>query len=280
MEEIMERTLLLLVVLSTMQGYAAFERTPHGSRSAAMGGSLVALGNNEWAAFTNPAALRTLNSPTLSLSYAPQIFGVKELSHVATSIASPTPVGTFALSASRFGFELYKETRVALSFAEEVTGTLRGGVTINYNSLTIQNYGSASTFGVDVGLLVDVVDDVRWGFAAMNLNAPTIGVPKEKLPQVFVTGIEYEPVSNARIHASVSKEIRFPIELHAGAEYKIEEIVALRAGTTSDPSTLNAGVGIEYAFAKIDYAFSSHPELGVTHQFSLSLNVGAFKCDG
>ncbi|MEK7249604.1 MAG: hypothetical protein AAB209_04195, partial [Bacteroidota bacterium] len=139
--------------------------------------------------------------------------------------------------------------------------------------LSIQNYGSASTIGIDVGVLVDISDEVRWGFAAFNLNAPTIGAAKEKLPQVFSTGVTYNPIQEAIIAASIVKDIRYPTELHIGVEYSLMEMIALRAGTTSDPNTLNAGVGIHYSFVQVDYAFSSHSELGMTHQFSLSLKL-------
>ncbi len=164
---------LLLLVVQTSS--ASFERLNEGSRGFAMGGSLVALQGNEWAAFTNPAGLQTLAEPTLSVAYVPQQFELKELSRGAASVVAPTTVGTFALSGTRFGFELYKETSVTLSYSNTLTGSVMAGANVNYYSLTIQNYGAASTIGVDVGLLVGITDDVRWGFAVFNVNAPTIG---------------------------------------------------------------------------------------------------------
>jgi hypothetical protein len=186
----------------------------------------------------------------------------------------PTSEGTFGFGASRFGFELYKEVRAAISFARALSDDLKGGITVNYYNLSIQNYGSASTFGIDVGLLVDIVDNVQWGFVALNVNAPAIGAAKEKLPQVFATGVAYTPFKGAGVYTSVSKDLRYPVEVQVGVEYEFVEMIAIRAGTSSEPSTLNAGMGIHYSFARLDYAFTSHTELGITHQFSLSLNVG------
>ncbi len=269
----MRHVVAFAMLLFGQTTFAAFERTTQGGRAVAMGGSLVALSGNEWSAFTNPATLMTIGERTVSLFYAPQPFELKELSHGAASYVEPTSIGSFALSASRFGFELYKETRIALSYCDEVGGVVKGGINLDYYSLSIQNYGSASTIGIDVGVLVDISDEVRWGFAAFNLNAPTIGAAKEKLPQVFSTGVTYNPIQEAIIAASIVKDIRYPTELHIGVEYSLMEMIALRAGTTSDPNTLNAGVGIHYSFVQVDYAFSSHSELGMTHQFSLSLKL-------
>jgi hypothetical protein len=266
--------LLFFLVFTFDIMVAAFEQGNQGSRSAAMGNSLVAVSGEEWSAFVNPAVLKTISERTVSLFYAPQPFELKELARAAASFVEPTGIGTFGLSASRYGFELYRETRIALSYAGDLATIVKGGVTINYYSLSIRNYGSASTFGVDLGLLVDVSDNIHWGFAASNLNAPTIGTAKEKLPQIFSTGISFNPIAEGTIAVSVVKDIRYSAEVHVGIEYAMMEMVALRAGTTSDPNTLNAGVGIWYSFAEFDYAFSSHSELGMTHQFSLSLKLG------
>lgn len=259
-----------------VHAFAAFERIASGARGAAMGGSLVALAGNEWCAFVNPAALRTIEQRTLSLFYAPQPFEMKELAFGAAAYVEPTSIGSFGLAATRWGFELYNETRLALSFAEEFVSGFYAGVNISYNALSIRNYGSASTLGVDVGLLMDVSESVRWGFGALNINAPTIGAAKEKLPQVFSTGVAFTPMPGASITASVMKDVRYPVELRIGLEYTLIEVLALRAGSTSDPNTLNAGLGVRVGFADFDYAFSSHSALGMTHQFSISLRLGAW----
>ncbi|MBI5474131.1 MAG: hypothetical protein HY961_17485, partial [Ignavibacteriae bacterium] len=182
--------------------------------------------------------------------------------------------GTFALSASRFGFELYRESQLSLSFAEAVTPSVFGGVTVNYYSLSIQNYGAAASFGIDLGMLIDITDEIQWGFAAVNINAATIGEAKEKLPQIYRTGVAYSPARYGTILLSIEKDIRYAATLHLGVEYELMEMIALRAGSSTDPDVINGGVGIRYAFARLDYALSSHAVLGVTHQFSLSLNLG------
>jgi hypothetical protein len=269
---------LCFAVLLTFSSaaFSAFERTSEGSRAVAMGGGLVALRGSEWSAFANPAALKTVGARTLALFYAPQIFELKELSHAAASYIEPTAIGTFAISASRFGLDFYKESRVAVSYSEEVASTITLGVGLDYYSLSIQNYGSAGTFGVDIGVLMEVADGVHWGFAAFNLNAPRIGTAQEKLPQVFSTGIAYSPFNEATLSASIRKDVRYAVELRVGVEYEFIEMIAVRAGTSSEPSALNAGTGIHYLFARLDYAFTWHTELGISHQFSLSLNLGDF----
>jgi hypothetical protein len=272
----MKHVLAFSLLVAASSADAAFERTVHGSRAAAMAGAFVAVDGNEWSAFTNPAALTTIGARSLALFYAPNIFEMKELSNAAASYIEPTSFGTFALSAARFGLDLYRESRAALSYGNEIASGVNIGVSLNYYSLSIQNYGSAGTFGADVGVLVDVAESVYWGFAACNLNAAKIGAANEKLPQVFSTGIAYSPFNEATLAASLRKDLRFPVEVQVGVEYEFLEMIAVRAGTSSEPSMMNAGVGVRYSFVRLDYALSSHAELGITHQVSLSLNLGEF----
>jgi hypothetical protein len=266
--------LFILILLFVQPMYGAFERISQGSRAVAMGGSLVAVSNNQFSAFSNPATLSFQSERTLAVSYAPQPFEIPELSQIAASFVEPSPFGVFSLSASRFGFSLYKETRVGVSYSNTVTDQFMVGATLNYYSLIIQNYGSAGSVGFDLGGAVELSEYVRWGFVAFNLHGATIGEAKEKLPQVFSTGVAYMPMSGATITASLMKDVRYEAELHIGIEYVLMDLVSVRAGSTSDPNTLNAGIGIQASFVQLDYAFSSHSELGISHQFSISLLLG------
>jgi hypothetical protein len=239
-----------------------------------MGGASVAEPQNLWAAFSNPASLASLDQRSLSLFYSPQTFGLKELARGSLTFVEPTPIGFFAFSGSRFGFELYREATASVSYGRSLSDLFQLGASFNLYSLSIQNYGSAAAFGLDVGMLIHIASDVHWGFAALNVNAPTIGSAKERLPQVFSTGFSYNPIPEATIGADLVKDIRYPTELHVGIEYTLLETVNLRGGVSGEPSTLDAGVGIHYTFFQLDYAFSEHPDLGMSHQFSLSLLLG------
>ncbi len=263
-----------LALLFVQCAFGAFERTNQGGRSIAMGGASVSLPSDPWASFSNPGVLPTIDQRFLSLSYSPQQFGLKELARGSFSFVEPTSIGTFALSGQRFGFELYREVTASVSYGRSISDLFQVGVSIDYYSLTIQNYGSAGIVGVDIGGLMQISDQVWWGVAASNLNAPTIGKAKEHLPQQFSTGAAYFPVPEAIISIAIVKDIRYPAELQVGVEYTVFKGVGLRGGVSGEPSTLNAGVGLQYSFIRLDYAFTEHPDLGVGHQISLSLALG------
>ena len=239
-----------------------------------MGGASVSLPRDPWAAFSNPGVLPTVDQRFLSLSYSPQLFGLKELARGSFSFVEPTPLGVFSISGQRFGFELYREVTASVSYGRSISDWFHVGASIDYYSLTIQNYGSTGAIGVDLGGLVQISDQVWWGVAAFNLNAPRIGKGKERLPQQFSTGITYFPLPEAIISLAIVKDIRYPAELQLGVEYSVFSGVDIRGGVSGEPSTLNVGMGLQYSFIRIDYAFTEHPDLGVGHQISLSLALG------
>jgi hypothetical protein len=269
----MKHVLIVLLTCIHCEVYAAFEHLVRGSSAIAMGGTSSAVTHNPWMAVLNPGGLPTVESRVISFDYSPQPFGLKELSHGSFSYVEPTAVGTFAASGSRFGFELYRELDLQASWGSTISDALSAGVSLHYYSLSIEHYGSAQTLGVDVGFLAHVTDQIQWGFAAFNINGPTIGSAKERLPQVFVTGVAYSPTPEMTLAVDLEKDVRFPLEMHAGVEYVFLDLLAVRAGTISDPSLLSAGIGIHYSLVQLDYAFTHHPDLGGTHQLSLSLHL-------
>ena len=272
----MKRVALVMLLFVCSRMDAAFEHLMKGSNVIATGGASTAILNNPWAAFCSPGALSSIPGRVASFYYSPQPFGLKELSHGSFSYVEPTALGAFALSGSRFGFELYREVDVQLSFGRGVNDMFSVGGSVHYCHLSIERYGSAHTFAVDVGTLARFTDRVQWGFTAFNVNGASIGAARERLPQVFVTGIAYLPVPEAMLVADLEKDIRYAVQLHAGVQYSLLDVIALRAGTTTDPSILSAGLGIHYSLLQLDYAFTNHEDLGPTHQVSLSLLLGSF----
>ena len=266
--------MFLAVICCIPNAYGAFERTSQGSEIIAFGGASVALVDNGWAAWLNPGGLATLEQGRLSLFYVPEQYGLKELARESFSFVEPTAIGTFALSASRFGFELYRELTMSLAYAASVTTGFHIGVSVAWYSLAIQNYGSQRCLGFDLGLLIDLTQEIHWGFAATNLNGPTVGKGGEKLPQLFSFGLSYQPMDNTMLAVELLKDIRYQVELRLGIKYTALDLLDIVGGAASDPSTVTAGIGLHLFGLKMSYACFRHTELGMTHSFSVSLDTG------
>jgi len=270
----MLKVVLLLIPCLMQTSSGAFERVVQGGKLTAMGGAVAASANDAWASFSNPGTLPTVTLSTLSLAYIPGQFGLSELARSGFCFALPIGPGVFALGVTRFGFALYNETTASLVYGFRVSPALSAGLSVNVYRLSIAHYGKAWPVGFDAGVLLAITENVQWGIAACNINAPSFGRAKEALPQLIVTGIRYAPLDGASVQMDVQKDIIYPAELHLGVEYSLFGTLALRGGTTSEVSTFSLGVGLKYDFIQLDYSFTSHLELGTTHHVSLSVNLG------
>jgi hypothetical protein len=235
-------TILTIVISTSVNG--AFEQNEAGARASPLGGAFVGLADNSWAIFYNPAGLARLTHNELSVFYLPQQFGLRELSTTAMTCNYNSKIGAVGFGLRSFGFNLYKEITGTLCYANEFAGADLG-VSINYYSLTISSYGNDAAVGVDVGLLLPLSRNLNFGLFARNLNMPAIGKAKEKLLQIFYTGISYSPAENFIFVADYRKEISFAGSFRFGVEYKVFDIASLCIGAANGPPSYLAGIGVE-----------------------------------
>ena len=263
----MGRIVFLLLALHTLAA-GGFEQTEAGARPASMAGAYIGLANDVWAIFYNVAGLSDLKSREISFFYTPGQFGLSELTKSTLAIGFPGRLGVFGIGIRSYGFALYHEVSWTASYANKVSG-LSVGINLNYHTVSIQNYGSSGTIGIDAGVLLEFSRYVRWGIAARNVNSPTIGESREPLPQTFSAGFAYLPTQRLSLTLDYVKETDFDASSKFGFEYRIIDAVALRVGVSDRPTEYAGGIGIQYGIVTIDYAFFMHQELGVTHEGSI-----------
>ncbi len=157
-----------------------------------------------------------------------------------------------------------------LSYATTVAG-VSFGVNCSYHSVSIQNYGSASTVGIDAGTVIPLVQNLTWGLAATNVNAPTIGISRDPLPRRFSTGVSYVLANRFTLAFDLLKESGYDVSPRGGCEYRITDAVALRGGFKNAPAEFSGGIGIRYAALDFDYAYVMNPVLGGTQEISISI---------
>ena len=269
--------IIVLLFVSFRLNYAQFELIDIGAKPISLGGAFTSLANNSNAVYFNPAGISQIPFREVSVFYSPAPFGLKELANGSVNYVEPTKFGAFGLSAKTYGFELYKEITVTATYSNNYKKKIFYGANINYYNLKIQNYGSASTFGIDIGGLAYLTDFLRWGFAAFNLNRPKIGTQDDKLPQVYRTGVSIQPRKELNFVLDVEKDTRYTASVKAGIEYSLYDMIDLRAGIGTEPTKFSGGVGLYYSIFEIDYGFYNHQDLGLTHQGTITINFGGAK---
>lgn len=272
-------------LLFSQQSLAIFSDLSPSARVMAMGGTFVALADDGFAIYYNPAGLYQVTDYQFHSSYQ-RPFGLSFLSHSWVDLAVPIgDYGTLGFSFQKLGVE-YKgvdmEGEKTFQFGQgfklmgDIHSWLSLGYALNLYSLEFgrsvegEALGSAHTFGLNIGVLAGLWERTRLGFMAGNINNPQMGKSfKYDLPQTIILGICYSPYEGFITNWDVEKELNNQTQLHFGAEGRLNNSLSLRVGLQNNPNFYTLGMGIHYQGISFDYAFSYNSEPGSTHQFTL-----------
>jgi opacity protein-like surface antigen len=263
----------MLTILLGGTAFSSVENNGRGTRAIGLANAFVALSDNPWALYYNPAGIVAVPLAEISAFLVPQQFGMNELRTVAIAGVVPTAFGTFAAGISQFGFSLYRETEISLGFGRRVDWGVSAGFVTHVSRIFIDQYGTTTIATVDVGVLSQVQEQVAVGFSYKNLLGAGFS-SSERLPQVFALGATYRPVPNVAAVVELEKDVRHPLVIKAGVEQTFLELLTLRAGVSNNPDKFSAGFGVRYSAFEFSYAGYSHAQLGWTHQIELTFRPG------
>jgi hypothetical protein len=251
---------------------AGREDNSTGARSNALG-NISILHQDFWAAENNPGALGFIKQWGAGVSYK-NPFLVNDLAYKSAVFSYPVSQGSFGISVGQFGYNLYNENKVGISYGQRLSKTFSLGVQLNYLSTQIgEGYGSSSALSGTIGLMALVTDELTVGAVVVNPNqAKLTTFQDERYPTLIKLGVGYEFSNKVNLMTEVVKDIDFSPQAKVGIEYQAMDIVYFRIGYASDPSLSTFGFGLNYQDFTLDFASGFHSTLGFTPQISLSFS--------
>ncbi len=248
-----------------------------GSKQVSLSHSGVAQANDVFTLFTNPSGLAQLNWREFGIYYSPSPFGIDKLANAFAAYHEPTAIGSFGFGFMTYGFDLYKETKFTLAYANSFSNSFMIGVSIFYNSISIQNYGNDNSFSISVGGLSYILSNLRLGFLIDNLTRSSFGDYKDQIPVILNLGLSYDIIPELTINGAVEKDMDRTASIRFGVDYLIIQYLNIRFGAMNEPASFSAGVGINYSLFELDYGVFNHQDLGFTHQVDLIIQFGTSK---
>jgi hypothetical protein len=253
--------LILHLILISLPSVMVAQGTM-GSRVFALGQSGTAMTNDQWSLFQNPSLMRT-DHYAVSF-YAMRFAGMEELTDLAFTLNLKAHTGTAGLGLHHFGFELYRESRFRIGYANRID-LFHYGAAVTYTHVAQGGgYGSAGAFGIDLGLAAQLGNRILFGAAATNLNRPKYGNSSEELYRTLALGISYRMTDEVLFLFDAVKDARFPVSLRSGIETEIIPGFTLRAGITTEPLTWSAGFGFKTGRVSVNIAVQNHDPLGIS----------------
>lgn len=278
-----------MILLTTSFIYAEINSNVFGNyqpsaRARGMSGAFIASCNDPNAIFYNPGALASAEQG-ISLGYA-RLFNNSFQILMSGALAYTLPrIGTISLGMQSMdveseGYKLQQESTYSLAHSFLLIGDVHSklyvgyGVNLYYLSFgeTVGGIdpGNQTTYGVNLGALATLHQRTHIAFAVKNLNNPSMGSDQTfDLQQHLALGIAYEPYDGVITEVDLSQKLGEETKIQAGIEFEVMDNFWLRTGVSTYPNSISGGFGILFKGIKIDYGFSSHPVLPITHQFSL-----------
>jgi len=283
-------------------GYAgAFLRMGIAARSEAMGRAYVAMVEGNESAFFNPASVAMFQRRELNASFRPltldrsftylalgmplrpkadttggALNGGLSVSWIHAGVdnidardSDGEKYASLSSAENAFGlsFALQPHPRAAIGLGLRVVMNRFAGVTQKSGNL------SSSSFGLDLGALIEPIEGVRIGFARRNLNLKyswnTQDVYErgttnfDKFPRAVSAGIAISRIAPWLTLAVdyEKREFRDGV-LHLGALASYRDLVQIRLGMNESRPTFGAGYsfGLFGKKSELHYAFVTHPE--------------------
>jgi competence ComEA-like helix-hairpin-helix protein len=246
---------------------------PVGARSLALGGVSIALQHDPEAIFHNPASLADLSAVQVALFYQ-RPFGIRELSLATGSIAIPLQPVRLGVGLYTFGNPLFRQQAVLLGAATPLPWGISTAVSIRYQRTDIEGYGSRGRLGLDIAMLARPTDELDWGFSLRQLNQEDATRGGITPVAEIAVGLGYRPSEDLYLIAEVFDEPQFEPDFRFGVELRVANLLTLRAGGGLSPGRFSAGFGLRKLGIGFDYAFFTHGDLGLTHQFGVVFAAG------
>jgi competence protein ComEA len=267
--------LIISLLLWVLTCQAAFEESPFDARSLALGGAGITLHDHVPVGLENPAApCFARNQNASSGGFLP--FGMSELAVGGASMSYKKEKLGLGLSLNSMGSGLYRENTVkaAVSFRPLEQAGL--GLALSANNLSIERYGSANAAGLDLGLIGSPLEDLTLAAVARNVNRPKIGDTGEEAAQWLCFGASYDLMNRLTTAVQLQNQNGFRPQLRFGQEYRYRNLLALRAGFSQEPSSFSFGFGVFLRKCRVDYGTRTHPQLELSHCFTLSYVLQTF----
>lgn len=230
-----------------------------------------------WSGFNNPAMLGYIDKPEFAMQFENRYI-LSELSTKSIQFGMPSTLINTGISFSHFGYSLYHEMLLGVSFARNFSDKFSMGVQFNY--YTIYFSASDSYRGAllpQLGLSVKLTPDFSLGFSTFNpfqTNITTEFVTK-KIPSLFSLGTEYYFSKYLVWRTQADKELSSNYRVAMGFEYQMLPSFAFKLGAYgSDYLIPCLGVGIQTGKFLIDLNCEMHPLLGLNTQAAIKYRFG------
>ncbi len=242
-------------------------------------GSSGLLHADYWSIHNNVGALGWVEKTGASVCFENR-YNLQAFNQMAFGSALVTQkIGTFGFGASRFGSDLFNQTRASLGWGKAF-GLASVGLEGQWYQVSASEFPSRNYFLLNFGGLAKLTPKIHFGASISNiLQTKASEFQDERIPTIARAGISFLPNSKVKLLAEVQKDLDLKAIYKVGIEYELVEKLWLRTGFSSQIQQASGGLGFEWRNLVLDYAIASHPQLGWTNSIGISIKLKKAKAE-
>jgi hypothetical protein len=265
-------SVFIVHIFYCLLAHGAFEKKEVGAASFATGNATVALEDNMFAIYYNPAALAASEHTRIAFTIQ-NFYGISDLNALDLTTCFSLVDHPFSISLNRFGNQKYHEFQCSIGSSFKIIENGSVGMSIQYYMLTIEDYGQTMAWGINLGIMYKFLPELTVGTMVTNLNRPIISVSNERLPQTMSLGFSYFPVYDLMLALDIFQDSQYEPEFRAGFTYQVTPVLTIRAGVEDQLNVYCYGLGIQVGRIFVDYALRTHSVLGISHVATLLITL-------
>ena len=241
----------------------------NGARSTAMGDLKLGL-SDLFSAVNNQAMLPEIQEFQVGINVHNQYL-IKNLNTGALAFAILLGKGTSAFNFTSYGYQLYRENKIGLSYAMALSPSFSLGIGLNYHSLRLgEGLGMEYSFYPDIGLNYKPIDKLNIGIQFQNITlSKKVKQLDELWPVTGRLGLIYFINDKLLIGIQGNVYTDRPFEINSGLEYTFSDHFSFRFGFASQPNRASLGIGFRSKLFQIDLASSYRANIGFTPSINL-----------
>lgn len=268
---------------------AVFLRLGVGVRAIGMGGVFTAIPDGINSTYGNPAGVINLQKHEINLMHSEWFSDIKyNYAGYAQPLTDKTAIAGSIIYVDYGSFEgrgstgeritdpTASDQAFSLTFGGKFKEIFLLGANIKYVKEKLAEY-TADAYSLDLGIVYySEIENLIYGFAVQNIGTKIDFVNESfSLPLTFRSGVSYYALQNKLILAVdfvKARDTKFYYS--SGIELNLKKFLSLRTGYTSEKDIgrgYSLGLGVNYQYFNIDYAYSPYGELGDTHRMSLTI---------
>ncbi len=289
---------------------ADFLKIGVGGRANAMAESYVAVDNDAYALFYNPAGITEFPKNEIAIAHSTWFVGLQhdfiggvyhldEQNTLGISVISlqsdEMPVTTEFQPFGTGAYFKYGDLAFGVTYARRMTDKFSFGVTVKYIDETLADVSMGGVL-IDLGTYYWTgLGTTRFAVSVTNFGGQLTPSGTATLvdgssvsafqsfspPTIFRIGFAFEPYQDDVNRLTASAQLNHPADnsenISFGGEYSYTEAFFLRAGykINVDEQSYSVGAGVKvdarFALVNFDYSFTPYERLGDVHRFSLNL---------